>query len=502
MLPPAPGVDGMLNMRALYHVMGTAADADTTLVTAGSNATFPLAAQEFPAVAFSPQSDWALAYAGGARAEFRVCLVRKAELGSADARFNCLVGYDDGVQGAIVHGDALYLLSKKTTPNGELLKIDLTAPNPSLADAKVVVAQSADDVITGINVARDGLYVRTMTAGIDHFTRLPHDGSAPVQLPLPFEGAAYLTDSDPAADGLVFTLQTWTKPRQLLAYDPAAKTISDLHLGANSPKDYDSAIDIVTTEIASTDGAMVPLTLLVPKGMKPDGKALTLLDAYGAYGTTTQPFFDPMTLEWVMKGHIYALVSIRGGGEKGDAWRLAGKGLNKHHGIEDLTAAADYVVAKGYSTTPHVAIYGASAGGIIMGGSVAHYPTHFGAAIIHAGMLNPSRLAAQGNGANQYSEFGDATTADGFDSLLKMDAYQAVTPGQAYPPVLIDVGLNDNRVAPWNSGKFGAAVAAAGGQVIYRTDLDSGHFGTSLSQAAAEKADHYTFLEKVMGADK
>lgn len=501
MAPATADSDPMLNMRARYHVMGSATADDPILVAAGANATLPLLPQEFPIVAVSSQSDWAVVFAVGARAEARLCLVKKTDLLKADAAYNCLVNYEDGIQGANLYGDALYLLSKKTTPNGELLKIDLKGARPSLADARVVVPESQSSVITNINVARDGLYVRSMSNGIDSFTRLSHDGGTATKLDLPFDGAAFLTDSDPAADGLVFTLQSWTKPRQLLAYDPATRTVSDLHLGANAPKDYDSAIDIVNVEAPSADGTLVPVTLLVPKGTKPDGKALTLLDAYGAYGQATQPFFDPMTLEWVMKGHIYGFVAIRGGGEKGDAWRLGGKGPNKHKGIEDLMGAADYVVAKGYSSVAHVAITGASAGGIIMGGSVTHYPGHFGAAVIHAGMLNPSRLAVQANGPNQYAEFGDATTADGFDALYQMDAYLAVKPGQVYPPVMLDVGLNDNRVAPWNSGKFGAALKAAGAVVTFRTDSDSGHFGTSLSQAAAEKADHYTFLEKVMGAD-
>ena len=194
---------------------------------------------------------------------------------------------------------------------------------------------------------------------------------------------------------------------------------------------------------------------------------------------------------------------MRGGGEKGDAWRLGGAKLNKHKGVEDLIATVDDLVARGYSTQRHVGIYGASMGGVIMGGAVAHYPTHIGAAIIHAGMDNPLRLSAAPNGANQFAEVGDPATAEGFESIYRMDPVAAIKDGTAYPPVLIDVGLNDNRVAPWMSGKLGATLIHAGDtNVIFRTDSDSGHFGTSLNQQAAEKADHYAFLEKAMSGAK
>ena len=142
---------------------------------------------------------------------------------------------------------------------------------------------------------------------------------------------------------------------------------------------------------------------------------------------------------------------IRGGGEKGDAWRLAGKGANKHKGIEDVVAAADMLVTQHYVTREHIALYSASAGGIIVGGAVDRFPGHFGAAIIHAGMLNPTRLAVDTNGANQYAEFGDPNTEQGLKQLSAMDAYVNIKDKVAYPAVLLDVGLNDNRVAPWNS---------------------------------------------------
>ncbi len=503
---PDSQTDKMLNMRARYHRLGSDVATDKILAAAGLNASFPLDPQEFPFLFTQPGSDWIVAGAGGARAEARFCFIRATDLLGNAPQYKCLIGYDDSIQFGDIHGSTFYMNTTRDHPNGQLISLDLSDPEVSLAKAKVVVPEDPHAVITGYAQARDALYLRRMTKGIDGFTRVTYEGAKATPVATPYPGLVALIDSDPQQDGFAYTLQGWTHPRTFYAYDPAAGTTTDLKAGARTAKDYNALVEAISTEAKSLDGTQVPITILKPKGLQPDGKALSIVMGYGAYGATTnQPAFDPMSLEWVADGHIYVIAGIRGGGELGDAWRLAGKGENKHHGIEDMVAAADALVAKGYSQPKQIALYSASAGGIIVGGAVDHFPTHFGAAIIHAGMLNPTRLASDSNGANQYSEFGDPNTEAGFKQLYAMDAYLNIKPNVAYPAVLLDVGLNDNRVAPWNSGKYGAALLVANtgaNPILFRTDSDSGHFGTSLSQVAAEAADHYTFVEMELSNPK
>ncbi len=492
--------DKMLGMRTRYHKLGSDTGSDSTLAAVGINSTFTLAPREFPFIVTDPASDWAVAFAAGARAETRLCVSKTAELLGAHPHYNCLVNYEDSVQGAALHGSTLFLLSVKGAPNGKLLAIDLGAPNAALAGARVVVPEDKDAVITGLAAARDGLYFKRMRVGIDSVSRLAYNTGAAVEtLGTAYDGQVALLDANSEQDGLVFTLQGWTRPRALYSYDPAHRSLTDLGIGASTPKDYTQLVEAINTEARSLDGTLIPITILKPKGVKSGANTLAIVLAYGAYGTVvTQPAFNPLRLEWVTAGNLFVLAGIRGGGEKGDAWRLAGKGENKHHGIEDIIAAADALVAQHYADRKHIALYSGSAGGIIVGGAIDRFPDRFGAAIVHAGMLNPTRLAMDTNGANQYSEFGDPTSERGFKQLLAMDAYANVRDNVAYPAVLLDVGLNDNRVAPWNSGKYGARLVAANTgphAIIFRTDADSGHFGTSMSQEAAERADDYTFVE-------
>lgn len=498
-MAPATGqADAMLNMRARFHKLGSDAASDPTPSTAGVT----MAPQEFPLITTDPSSAYALLAIGGAHPEQRVCVAKAADLAAGTAKFTCLIGYEDKVTGFVQLGDTLYLTSLKDAPNGRVLALDLSKPGVTLADAKTVLAEAKDQIVTNIATAKDGLYVKRMHLGVDSFVHIGADGAAQ-PLALPFDGTAALVDSDTLRDGLVFSLQGWTRPKTVFAYDPATQGLTDLKLGTSSPRDYTGLVDSETLEARSLDGTMVPVTVIKPKGYTPNKKTLAIILAYGAYGMTiTQPRFDPLSLEWVADGHLYVYAGIRGGGEKGDTWRLGGQGPNKHHSTEDFVAAADLLSDKGYSDPKHIALYSASAGGIIVGGAIDRFPTHFGAAISHAGMLNPTRLASDSNGANQYQEFGDPNTEAGFKALYDMDAYVNLKPHVAYPAVMLDVGLNDNRVAPWNSGKYGARLLAdnAGPSlVMFRTDADAGHFGTSLSQAAAEDADHFTFVEMTLG---
>lgn len=486
--------DRMANMRLRLHRLGTAAAEDPVLVATGSNAGASMAADEMPVALTRPDSSWAALAFGGARPEQRVCVAPLARALTPQAGWHCLAGYQDQVEDFALTGTTLYLLSKKDAPNGRILRLDLARPDASLAGASVVLPESSEDVITALVSARDALYVRRMHSGIDHIVRIPHGATEARELPLPFSGAAYLFTSDPLTEGVLFTLQGWTRPRSAYHYDPRSGALTDLKLGENAPVDY---ADLVSTETEAlgSDGTRVPLSIVRRRDAPNDGSQRTRLEGYGGYGVSLQPYFDPNLLEWVRAGNVYAVAHVRGGGEKGEAWHLAGKGANKHKGVEDLIACARELARLGVSRPGRIAASGASMAGVLIGGALVEAPADFGAFVITAGILNPVRLLAASNGANQISEMGDPRTAAGLRQLAAMDPYQRLRP-QSYPPVLLMVGLNDHRVAPWHSGKFAAALGTLSRSPIWlRTDGGTGHFATSLGDTANEDADIYAFLE-------
>jgi prolyl oligopeptidase len=487
--------DPLLDERVRLHMLGTSPTSDPVLLARGLNERVPMDPHEFPFIFVDPESPWALAVVSGARPESRLCIAARAEAIKVNAPWRCIVGYEENVQNFALQGSLLYIDSHAGAPNGRVLAVDLT--NPSLLGARLLVPESADAVVTGLATSRDALYVRRMKGGIDGLLRAAHGDAAAKPLTMPFSGAAYLLATDPRADGLVFTLQSWTQPRTAYLYQPSPSTLTDLRLGGNSPADYSSVASVETTA-KSADGTLVPISVLYRKDATRSQQNRAILDGYGAYGFSYQPRFDPLILEWVMAGNIYAVAHVRGGGENGDAWRIAGSKLYKYKGAEDFIGCARMLVESGWTTASRMTATGGSAGGILVGGAITQAPEAFAAAVIQAGELNPTRLAAAKNGANQFAELGDPNTPDGLKSLAGMDPYQHVVKGTKYPAVMLIVGLNDNRVVPWASGKFGARLMAASANprpVWFRTDTDMGHFSTALGAQALESADTYAFAE-------
>lgn len=492
--------DPMTNMRVRAHRLGQPVKDDPIILRRGSNPHVPLQSNEFPVIDASADSNYALATIGGARPEIRICIAPKETALFADAPWQCIVDHVDEVQGYALHGSTLYLLSMKGAPNGRIVALDLSKHPLNLVQARELVPESKSTVLTGLASARDAFYVRQMKVGVDSFLRMPYGGGALEPIAMPFAGAAYLMSTGPKEDGLIFTLQGWTTPRVAYAFDPVTRKLADLKLGESSPGDYH---DIVATETqaVSADGTRVPLTILARVDAAKDGSHLAVVGGYGGYGISLQPSFDPMFLEWVKAGHVFALAHVRGGGENGNAWWLAGKPPHKERGVEDFVACAAQLAKLKLTTPQRTAAYSASAGGVLIGGAITLAPAQFGAAVIHAGVLNPVRLLAGQNGANQIAELGDPRTAEGLKAIADMDPYQRLRDGVRYPAVMLAVGLNDSRVSNWDSGKFGARLRTATASdkpVWIRTNGDAGHFNDSLDDEAAERADEMTFLEHVL----
>jgi prolyl oligopeptidase len=498
--PPATRdpTDPMLNQRVRLHRLGAQSDKDPVLFARGSNARVEMNPSEFPFVDLSERSPFALLTLGGARAQTRVCVAPRIAAVRGNAAWNCPIAYDDNVQQYALSGNRLYWTSMRDHPNGQLLTASIDSDG-KLERSTVLQAEDPQAVITGLATASDALYIKRMQGGPEEILRSPYPNSPPTRLSLPFAGAIYLFDADPRAPGVVYTLQDWTRPRAAFRSAGTTAPALDLKLGADSPADYST---IVSEEVTarSADGTEVPLTILHRRDARPDGSALAILDGYGGYGISSQPFFDPLTLEWVAAGHVYAVAHVRGGGEKGDQWRVAGSGPHKERGVEDFLGSAESLIQRGWSARGKVIALGASMGGVLVGGAMTRTPDLFGAVVIRSGELNPSRLLAMENGANQIAEVGDPRTSEGLHQLAAMDPYQRIRPGTAYPPTLLTVGLGDSRVQPWESGKFGARLLAAsssGKPVWFRTDEAMGHFNTAQGTLALENADYYAFSETV-----
>jgi prolyl oligopeptidase len=242
----------------------------------------------------------------------------------------------------------------------------------------------------------------------------------------------------------------------------------------------------------------VPLSIIYKKDLKLDGQNPCLMEGYGSYGISIDPSFDGTRLALLEKGIVIAWAHVRGGGENGEDWHLAGQKLTKQNTIGDFIACAQYLIDKGYTSASKLAGRGTSAGGITIGGAITQRPDLFTLCICNVGVMDALRSENGPNGAVNTPEFGSVKDADGFKALYAMDAYQHVKDGTAYPAVLLITGANDPRVDPWELFKMTARLQAATSSrnpVLLRIDYDAGHgMGSSKTQRDLITADQAAFL--------
>jgi prolyl oligopeptidase len=395
-------------------------------------------------------------------------------------------------------GNKLFLLTYADAPRYKIIETDLTAPN--VAKAATVVPQSGN-VIRSLNVAKDALYVVSSDGGFSQVTRIPN-GAAPVSVSLPYPGTIATLATNETTDGAVFSLESWT--RSALWYKTgAAGGVVDT--GLQKPVAADTS-NIVSREVTATsyDGTQVPLSIVMSKNTKLDGKNPTLLIGYGAYGITLNPFFDSSELAWFKRGGILAVAHVRGGGWYGEDWHKAGMKLTKLNTVFDFIACGQYLVDQHYTSPAYLAGEGGSAGGITIGGAITWRPDLFAAAIDSHGDTDSLRMEFTPNGPPNISEFGSVTTEAGFHGLYAMSAYMHVRDGVKYPAVLLETGANDPRVEPWAVTKMAARLQAAtssGKPVLLSVSYDSGHgIGDTRAQEDAAFADELSFILWQTGA--
>jgi len=250
--------------------------------------------------------------------------------------------------------------------------------------------------------------------------------------------------------------------------------------------------------VPSTDGAQVPASILCAKDIRLDGSHTAVLEGYGAYGISIDPFFEPKFLPLLERGGVVVFVHARGGGEFGEKWHLAGQKATKQHTIDDVVATARYLIERKYTSPQHLAVLGTSAGGIPVGGAITQHPELFAAAVDNVGMTDLLRFQTTQGGAANIPEFGDVGRPGEYEWLYRISAYHHVSNGTRYPAVMGVTGVNDPRVPSWIVAKFIARLQAASGSgkpVLLRVDYDAGHgLGSNRTQREEQIADEAAFI--------
>jgi prolyl oligopeptidase len=483
------------NSAAWRHVVGRPVERDELILGPGSSSAAPLEPDDFPLVVPVEGSPYLFAWVGhGVRNEITLYVARSSDFRGAATSWRKLVDTGDAVVAAEYHGSDVYLLSHKDAPRFKLLRVRADAPD--LRHAEVVVAEGKS-VLTRIAVAKDALYLQEREGGLGRLRRVPFGGGGGARVALPAEGAIAALATDRRRPGVVFPLESWTRSRLWYRYDPADARVRDSGILSRPPVDV-SRYESAEVEVPSHDSVMVPLSIVRRKDLARDGSHPALLMGYGSYGITIDPFFGPMVLAWLERGGVFAVAHVRGGGEYGEEWHLAGKEATKPNTWKDFIACAEYLIKQRYTSAQHLAGTGTSAGGILIGRAMTERPDLFRAAVPRVGVMNALRTEHEPGGPANIPEFGTTTTEAGFRALREMDAVEHVRSGVRYPAVLLTAGVHDSRVEAWQPAKMGAVLqerSASGYPVLLRVGFDAGHgMGLTKSQRVDEMADIYAFL--------
>lgn len=503
--PDSPQTDLYQKSRVYLHVLGTNADTDKAVFGYEVNPNIKMETTPLPFIWIPLGSKHAVAIVNSGvspNSEYYVAPLGELTQ-NAPIEWRKIAGLDDEVSNIDFRGDDIYLSTYKNTPRYKIVHVALKNADVKQAD---IMFPAGEAVVETFAAARDALYVQTLDGGTRKIYRVDYNTKKSEPLKLPFQGSASIAGSYPDMDGIYFNLDSWTRSAANFQYDPKTGGATDTRLIPLIGIDM-SGVELVNTKAKSYDGTMIPLVIIYKKGVKRDGSNPTLMNGYGAYGIeNTSPFFYTTALPWLNRGGIIAFTGIRGGGEYGEEWHLAGKGATKPNTWKDFIACAEFLIAEKYTSPEHLGIIGGSAGGILISNTITERPDLFGAAISAVGLNNALLAETTSNGVPNIPEFGTFKTEDGFKALLAMDGYHKVKDGVKYPAVMLTHGINDPRVEPWMSAKMAARLleaTASGKPILLRIDYDAGHgIGSTKKQRNEENADIYAFLLQQLGAKK
>jgi prolyl oligopeptidase len=390
-------------------------------------------------------------------------------------------------------GPVFWFRTDLKAPRGRVIAIDTTHPARDLW--KEIVPESGD-TLRSVNVL-NGTFLATYLK--DAQTRVKVyglDGKILHDVELPGIGTAGGFGGKRGDTETFYAFSGYTTPSTVYRYDLVADKSSVFrkpHVDFD-PDDYETRQVFYN----SKDGTRVPMFVTSRKGMKLDGTNPTYLYGYGGFDISETPGFSVSNLVWMEMGGVFAVANIRGGGEYGEEWHLAGTKLHKQNVFDDFIAAAEWLIANKYTSTPKLAIGGGSNGGLLVGACLNQRPDLYGAAVPAVGVMDMLRFQKFTIGWAWASDYGSSDDPSQFRAIYAYSPLHNIKPGTRYPATFITTADHDDRVVPAHSFKYAAALQAAQagpGPILIRIETKAGHGGGKpTTKIIEEAADQWSFL--------
>ncbi|GMG86223.1 prolyl oligopeptidase family serine peptidase [Biformimicrobium ophioploci] len=351
-------------------------------------------------------------------------------------------------------GETFYFKTTAGAPNGRVVAIDIRKPEK--AGWREVVPERKD-VLADASMVGGKLVLHYLENATSRIVIASLDGLEQKNVTMPGIGAITGLKGDPGDPETFFVFQNFTTPGDVYRLDVNSGAVSPFRK-VEFPADF-SNIEVSQHFYKSKDGTRVPLFLVHRKGLARDGSNPTQLYGYGGFNISETPEFRTRFAAWIDMGGVLAVPNLRGGGEYGDAWHSAGTKLQKQNVFDDFIAAAEWLIEEKVTSPEHLVITGRSNGGLLVGATMTQRPELFTAAVPAVGVLDMLRYHTASANARQWSsDYGLSENADEFRALLAYSPVHNTEAGTCYPATLVATADRDDRVVPWHSYKFTAAL--------------------------------------------
>lgn len=394
-------------------------------------------------------------------------------------------------------GDRLIIHTNLNAPNGKLIAVHVRDPRPE--NWKEIVAETEN--VMSASTAGKKIFVHYIA---DVKTKVSqHDmyGVFEREVELPGMGKADGFDGKKDDTHIYYSFTSFTYPTSIFRYDIATgkSTLYEKPDVDFNPDDYETR----QVFYESKDGTKVPMFIVHKKGLKLDGKNPTWLYAYGGFNISLYPNFNTSRIVWLENGGIYAQPNLRGGGEYGEQWHIAGTKMDKQNVFDDFIAAAEYLIREKYTSSDYLAISGGSNGGLLVGATLTQRPDLVKVALPAVGVMDMLRYHKFTAGAGWAYDYGTSEDSkEMFEYLRRYSPVHALKAGTDYPATLVTTADHDDRVVPAHSFKFAATLQehhSGDDPVLIRIETKSGHGSSNLKKALEVIADQYAFTWYNMG---
>lgn len=480
------------NHKVYYHKIGEPQEKDRLVY---QNAAYP---KRFYSVSVSEDEKVLFLYESGAGRGNALYL---KDLSRQKAPFVKLADNMDYTYAPVeVIGDRILLFTNDGAPKYKLMETRVAAPEQK--NWKELIPES-EAVLSSAEIIGGKLVVTYDKDASNHAYVYDLNGQLLYEVKLPALGSVGFSGDKDDKEAF-YTFTSFTFPPSIYRYNVENNT-SELY---RAPQVKFKPEDFVTEQVfyTSKDGTKVPMFLTYKKDVKRDGKNPVLLYGYGGFNISLNPGFSTIRLPFLENGGIYAQVNLRGGGEYGEEWHVAGTKMQKQNVFDDFIAAAEYLVSEQYTNPQKIAIMGGSNGGLLVGACLNQRPDLFKVAIPQVGVMDMLRYHKFTIGWNWASDYGTSDdNREMFEYLKSYSPLHTLKPGTAYPATLITTADHDDRVVPAHSFKYAAALQAANDgthPTLIRIESKAGHgAGKPMSKVIDEYTDIYAFIMYNLGVD-